>query len=507
MNGIIGMTELALATPLNPKQTSYLNIVRQSSDSLLRLLNDILDFSKVEAGKLELESISFDLRDVVGEALQIRARCASEKGIELIHRVSGDVPLAVVGDPGRLRQILVNLVGNSVKFTDQGEIIVDVGVEACSADRARLHFAVQDTGIGIPADKLGCIFESFQQADTSTTRKYGGTGLGLAICQQLVHLMNGEIWVESELGSGSVFHFTAEFDVIKAGNGCEELPTAPQLSGLRTLLVDDHRQSREAACEYLSCAGAEVTGVDNSAEALAMLHRASLAGKEYQFVLIDAAMPNEDGWALLEELRRDPALQPCRVSMLLPPVEQSERIGASDFSDVHCLPKPAKYSELIEAARLALRSMENGDVAMTERKELEPQRAMDVLLVEDGIVNQQVATGLLELIGHHVQVAGNGLEALDKIAEHTFDVVLMDLEMPEMDGLTATTEIRKRELGTGRRVPIFAMTAHAVKGFAEKCADAGMDGYVTKPIWPDDLTKALELAARLGTERPATVSA
>jgi CheY-like chemotaxis protein len=277
----------------------------------------------------------------------------------------------------------------------------------------------------------------------------------------------------------------------------------PELSGLRALVVDDNRKSLIALRDYLAAAGLEVSAADSGSEALAMLHRASLAGRGYQFVLIDADMPEQDGWALLEELRRDEALQPCTATMLLPPIQQSERIGADDFADVHCVPKPAKHSELIDAALRAAKLLQIGSDGPAEEAISPATQSLKVLLVEDGIVNQQVATGLLELLGHQSQVANNGLEALAGLEREEFDVVFMDLEMPEMDGLTAAAEIRKREQTSGARIPIIAMTAHAVKGFAEQCLAAGMDSYITKPIWPDDLKKALELATRLGSERSA----
>jgi two-component system sensor kinase len=494
MNGIIGMTELALTTSLNSQQKSYLNIVRQSADSLLRLLNDILDFSKVEAGRLELELIELDVREVVGNALQVRARDASEKGLELIHRTRGKVPHKVMGDPNRLRQIVVNLVGNAVKFTDHGEILVDVAVEQETAGRVQLHFSVRDTGIGIPADKHQCIFESFRQADSSTTRRYGGTGLGLAISAQLVQLMGGRIWVESEPGQGSTFHFTAEFDRCPGDAAPSEADTA-SLRDLRALVVDDNATQRLALGEFLADLGIKVTLAETADAALTECRSAVVHNRGFDILLVDADLATQDGWALIENVRGVPELMACPAIVLMPATVQPEWDGQRDLSNVQCLTKPAKYSELLEALIGAAGAWSDGKQSNVYGIRAEDCRPLRVLLVEDGAINREVAMGLLELKGHHVETAENGLEALAVLKNHTFDVILMDLEMPEMDGMEAAKEIRRIEAVSGGRVPIIAMTAHAVHGYREQCLAAGMDGYVTKPIWPDELFAAVWAAA------------
>ncbi|HEV3416415.1 MAG TPA: response regulator [Pirellulales bacterium] len=492
MNGIIGMTELTLTTLLNSQQKSYLNIVRQSADSLLRLLNDILDFSKVEAGRLELEQIDFDVREVVGNALQIRARDASQKGLELIQRICGEVPGQVVGDPNRLRQVIINLIGNAVKFTDQGEVVVDVSVEHQDAERIQLHFSVCDTGIGIPADKHKCIFESFRQADNSTTRRYGGTGLGLAISAQLVQLMGGRIWVESELGRGSTFHFTAEFD----RSACGETPqaaAAATLRGLRALVVVGNATQRSALGQFLTDLGMAATLADTAESAITECLAAVDESRGFDVVVVDGDLATLGDWALIEQIRSVPQLDACPAITLMPAIEHSESSAQQELSNVQFLTKPAKHSELLEAlvaasaSRDGLRTNVNGDQSDSDR----PLR---ILLVEDGAINREVALGLLELKGHQVQVAENGLEALAVLESQSFDVVLMDLEMPEMDGMEASKAIRGKEAVKGGRVPIIAMTAHAIHGYREQCLAAGMDGYVTKPIWPEELFAALDAA-------------
>jgi len=491
MNGIMGMTELALGTPLTSQQKSYLNIVRQSADSLLRLLNDILDFSKIEAGRLELERVAFDVREVVGDALQVRARSASEKGLNLVHRVRRDVPLSLVGDPGRLRQVIVNLVGNAVKFTEQGEILVDVRVDRHDEHSIILQFVVQDTGIGIPPEKQQFIFEAFRQADSSTTRRYGGTGLGLSISSQLVQLMGGRIWVESEPGRGSRFHFTAEFPA-NGDQGQPQPPAVQVLRGARILIVDHNATSCEVLGEIAADCGAEVSAVENAALALAELQRGSAFFQAYDLLIVDADLPQEDAWNLAETAAGRHNLAACPMIMLLPAVERTPAAGHLETGVVHYLTKPAKYSELIETAANAMGALRPALGDASRAPAAEPFRPLHILLVEDGLINREVAVGLLEMRGHRVETAENGLEALAILERRAFDVVLMDLEMPEMDGLTATTAIRCREAITGGRVPIFAMTAHAIKGFREQCLEAGMDGYITKPISPEALFKAIE---------------
>jgi two-component system sensor kinase len=494
MNGIIGMTELTLKTPLSSQQKSQLTIVKQSADALLDLLNDILDFSKIEAGRMELEKTSVDVRDVVGDALLLRARDAAKKGIELVHHVHGDVPQRVIGDPGRLRQVVINLVGNAIKFTDHGEIVVDVRRIDALDGRVHLHFSVQDTGIGIPADKHQCIFESFRQADSSTTRQYGGTGLGLAICSQLVELMGGKIWVESEPGQGSTFHFTASFETI--ADDKQRRATIAELRGLRVLVVDDHLRQRGALGELLADLGVEATVADSPAAALAACQNAATEGEPYQLALIDVELGEHDGWSLPSEIQKTAGHGACSAIMLVPPSDRAEHLRANELTSAACLTKPAKHAQLIEAMLGATQTVADDTHAGLAGADAEivPLR---VLLVEDGAINRQVALGFLEIEGHQVEVAENGVEALAILERHSFDVILMDLEMPEMDGVETTKAIRLKEVGTGQHVPIIAMTAHAVQGYRERCLAVGMDGFLTKPIWPEELFKTLRDAAAL----------
>ena len=503
MNGIIGMTELTLATHLTSQQKSHLGIVKQSADSLLRLLNDILDFSKIEAGRMELEKVDLDIRDVVGDALLVRARDASKKGLELSHQIHGKVPQKVLGDPGRLRQVIINLVGNAVKFTDQGEIAVEVELEERTADVVRLHVAVRDTGIGIPADKQGCIFESFRQADSSTTRQYGGTGLGLAISAQLVELMGGRIWVESEPGRGSIFHFTANFDLPHDADAAP-YGSLESLQNVRVLVVDDHPTQRLALGQALAEFGMEATVVDNAEIAIRECREAAAAQREFQVLVLDADLGNQNGWRLAEQIRGVAGFEACPVVMLVPPSGRVESSEPQDLPRVQCLTKPAKHVQLVEALMEAMRT----DEEMKENQAsqiVEDCPPLNVLLVEDGFVNREVAVGFLELQGHRVETAENGLEAVAVLEHKTFDVVLMDLEMPEMDGIQATKAIRQREAISGGHVPIIAMTAHAVQGYRERCLGAGMDGFLTKPIWPAELNAALRSVVIDGVRETAHV--
>ncbi len=490
MNGVIGMTELMLNTRLTSEQRSYLNLVKQSADSLLRLLNDILDFSKIEAGKLELEELPFPLRDVVGDAVQVLAVPAAQKGLELICRVASDVPHVTVGDPGRLRQIIVNLVGNSIKFTERGEVLVDVWVEDQTADEVELHFAVRDTGIGIPPEKQERIFDSFHQSDSSTTRRFGGTGLGLAISSQLVNMMNGSIWVESEVGRGSTFHFGALLGLPEETPKPEFAGVVPP--GISALVVDDNATSRRVCGEVLASHGMNTALCGGAEDALDALQRAAAAGKPLQLVVVDAVMPDVSGWALTEKIREDPQLSDCAVVLLFPAGQPDASARSQQLDIRHCLTKPVKDSDLMDAVcdALGLRPTRNG---ASEADTLSPDASpLRILLAEDGPVNQEVAVGLLELRGHDVKVVSNGREALLALERDKFDVVLMDIEMPGMDGLEATAAIRDRESTTEQHVPIIAMTAHAIKGFRERCAEAGMDGYISKPIQPAELYQALE---------------
>ena len=490
MNGIIGMAELLSDTPLAPEQREYLGMIQQSADSLLRLLNDILDFSKIEAGKMELESISFDLGDSVARTAQTLATRAAEKGLELACRVDPMIPEQLVGDPGRLRQIIVNLVGNAIKFTDQGEVVVEVNAQTRMEHRIILHFSVRDSGIGIPQEKQQTIFEAFTQADASTTRKFGGTGLGLAIASQLVRLMGGSIWVESEIGKGATFHFTADFGI------CEEQPATKHfqrssLSGLPVLVVDDNATNRRILEEMLKSWHLQPSVADGAVAALAEMQRAASQGQPYRLVLLDCMMPGMDGFSLAESIGGNQTLNNPTLVMISSAtrpgdVERCRRLGI-----IRHMTKPVIKSELFNTICDALDKHQGS--TSTDLCDLPKRRgpALRVLLVEDGVVNQRVATGFLQRAGHQVTVAGNGQQAIDTLAQQPFDVVLMDVQMPIMDGLEATAVIRERELAAGGHIPIIAMTAAAMKGDRERCLAGGMDAYVSKPIDPAELFKTI----------------
>ena len=492
MNGIIGMTELTLAGPLNPQQQSRLGLVKQSAAGLLRLLNDLLDFSKIEAGKMELESVPLDLRDVVGDALQIRAGDAAKKGLELVQHVASDVPRQLLGDPGRLRQVVINLVGNSVKFTERGEIEVGVAVEEQTADHVRLHFAVRDTGIGIPADKQQAIFEKFQQADSSTTRQYGGTGLGLSISAELVELMGGRIWVESTPGYGSTFHFTAQFAVSPTPDFADGERLA-QLRGRRVLIAEDNAAQRAALVAWAAEYDMPATAVDCTQAAVDACRLASESGAPFDVLLLDTELNDDDLRFLPAEIRDLPDYAGCPIVLLAPISERIAQQGLATLGNVQSLAKPAKHSELLTALVDAV-SPSTAAAPTAAGPATGDLRPLRILLVEDGFVNREVALGFLEMGHHQVIAAENGREALTALEQFSFDVVLMDVEMPEMDGLEATRIWRDREAGTGRHLPIIAMTAHAVEGYREHCLAQGMDGYVTKPIWPEELFAALQTA-------------
>ena len=494
MNGILGMTELALDTPLTPQQRDYLGTAKASAESLLSLLNDILDFSKIEAGKLDLDAVPFRPRDLVGGALKTLAVRAHEKGLELAHAVHPAVPDTVVGDAGRLRQVLVNLVGNALKFTDAGEVIVRVEPNRLDGDAIMLHFTVSDTGIGIAPEQQQRIFESFTQADSSMTRKYGGTGLGLAISSQLVGLMSGRIWVESALGRGSVFHFTARFGIAPV-TPASVAPDDVVVEGLPALIVDDNETNRRILADLLTSWRMRPTVVESGRAALAALAGAKAVGRPFPLVLLDVQMPEMDGFAVAEAIQGDPELAQAVVLILSSldragEVERCRELGIGAY-----LRKPVTQSDLLGAIKTTLGAPSlrvataTADAAANGRRSARPMR---ILLAEDSIANQKVARGFLERWGHTVAVVGNGHEALAALARERFDLVLMDAQMPLMDGLQATRAIREAEHATGDHLPIVAMTADALAGARERHLAAGMDDYVPKPVRPGELFEAVE---------------
>jgi PAS domain S-box-containing protein len=492
MNGIIGMTELALGTEMNNEQRGLLNTVKESAGTLLALINEILDFSKIEASKLKLEPIDFNLRDTIEDSVLTLALRAHQKGLELACHLPPEIPDALIGDPGRLRQVVVNLVGNAIKFTERGEVVVHGAVETLSPGDALLHFIVEDTGIGIPTDKQQIIFDAFTQADGSTTRNYGGTGLGLAICSQLVNLMGGRIWVESEPGRGSKFHFTVRFGLQK--NPPAQTATQLTLKDMPVLVVDDNATSRQILREFLVRWRLKPTLADNGPAALAELERAAAEGRPFPLVLLDAAMPQMDGFALAHEVKDKPALARAFVMMLSSAEQLEEAARCRELGISTYLTKPIRQSELLDAIVSALGQgpATQSHASPVPELVLRSARPSRILLAEDNPVNQRLAVRILEKWGHSVVVAGNGQKALEAHEQASFDLILMDVQMPEMSGLEATTEIRHREKTTGRHIPIIAMTAHAMEGDRQKCLSAGMDRYVTKPIDQKKLFEAVE---------------
>ena len=493
MNGIIGMTELALDTELSAEQRRYLETVKSSGNALLSLINDILDFSKIEAKKLDLEEIPFVLRDDLGDCIETLAFRGHAKGLEIACHVKPDVPDHLIGDPGRLRQVIVNLVGNAIKFTHAGEVVVHVGARERRDDHVVLAFSITDTGIGIPKDKQSRMFEAFEQADASTTREYGGTGLGLAISKQLVELMRGDIGVESEIGKGTTFRFTARFKL-------QPKPTADgdgqpdYLQGLRVLVVDDNETNRFILQEITNVWGMKPTAATSVDEAIAALEKAQSNGQPIQLVLTDMYMPRRDGFALIEWLRARPEHADVRVMILSSGPTAEHRARAKELHVASYLTKPVRQSTLFDAIATALGPAKLLPAARAPAPAPEPGRAvrpLQILLAEDNPVNQMTATTMFEKLGHAVVVANNGRQAIDRLNEQAFDVVFMDVQMPEMDGVAATGEIRKQEQATGKHIPIVAMTAHAMKGDKEKCLEAGMDDYVSKPIRRKDLAEVI----------------
>jgi PAS domain S-box-containing protein len=491
MNGIIGMTELALDTHLDREQRDYLEMVKESAESLLTLINDILDFSKIEAGKLTLDFTEFNLSDNLGHTVRSLAHHAHEKGLELAYEIAPEVPTALQGDPTRLRQIVVNLLGNAIKFTPQGEVVMRVEAESVTEQDAWLRFEVRDTGIGIPADKQRAIFDAFAQADGSMTRKYGGTGLGLAISRQLVELMGGRLGVESEVGRGSTFHFTVRLARQPVRRGAE--PPAVfemmDLRGLRVLVVDDNATNRRILNAMLKHWRMEPALAEGGVAGLTLMTENKKLGRSFPLVLLDAQMPDMDGFTLAEKIRHDPELATATIMMLTSAGQRGDGARCRELGISAYLIKPIRQSELLDAILMTLgkRPAGKGPALVTRHVLREARRRLRILVVEDNPVNQQLAARLLEKQGHEVALAANGREALATLAQapSEFDAVVMDVQMPELDGLKATAEIRAQEEITGRHLPIVAMTARAMKGDRERCLAAGMDGYVAKPLRPE----------------------
>jgi signal transduction histidine kinase/CheY-like chemotaxis protein len=516
MNAIMGMTELALDTHLTPEQREYLNTVRVSSESLLALINDILDFSKIEARKLELERSPFDLRDTLTDTLKALAVRAQQKGLELACDVQSDVPDRLLGDPGRLRQILLNLVGNAIKFTEEGEVVLEGGIESRGKRELVLRFAVRDTGIGIPKEQQGKVFEAFAQADSSTTRRYGGTGLGLAIASELVGLMGGKLWMESTIGVGSTFHFTARFALPQAAER-EERQMRQDFSGTRVLVVDDNATNRRILEEMLVSWNLRPTSTKDGREALAALRRAHAQGKPFSLALVDGQMPEMDGFTLTQRIKKEAKASGISILMLTSAGHPEEVARCRELGVAGHLTKPIKQSDLWDAIVTVLAEPASGGAggssSLAAASRPGPGR-LKILVAEDNPINQELARRILEKRGHTVIVASDGIEAISAVEaakENPFDLVLMDVQMPRLSGLEASLAIREKEKrpgGHGRRIPIVALTAHAMKGDKERCLEAGMDAYLSKPVQAAQLLDTVgRLAVRkVKPARPAASS-
>ncbi len=497
MNAIIGMTELVLSGKARQRQSEYLKMVMESGEALLDVINDVLDFSKVEAGKLALESEPFSLRDCLGDAMRSLAHRSRNADLEIAGDIHADVPETLIGDAGRLRQIVVNLLGNALKFTERGEVVLAVHVLARAEDEVELEFAVRDTGIGIPDAKLTRIFEAFEQVDTTLTRRFGGTGLGLAICRKLTELMHGRIWVESRLGQGSTFHFTGRFPLP---------PMEPQaahdglaVGGTRVLVVDDNQTTRRILSEMLAGWELSATSAASAWEALQLLEEALAGENPYQLLLTDVHMPDVDGLTLVESVRKNAACGDLPIVLLTSTHVQDELEKCERLRVAGHVAKPVKQSDLLEAITLALRGTVGGATTPTVSLDGCPLPRLRILLAEDSLMNQKLVLGLLGA-DHDVTVASDGRQAVSLAEQTEFDVVLMDIQMPVLDGLEATRLIRTRERTSDTHVPIVAMTAHAMKGDRERCLAAGMDYYVSKPIRAARLFETLRAAAIPGGE-------
>ena len=496
MNGIIGMTELALSTELTEEQRDYLQSVKISADSLLGLINDILDFSKIETGKLELVPMQFSLRDCIADTMTTMAIGADNKSLELVYSIPSNVPDAVIGDPGRIRQILVNLIGNAIKFTAEGEVAISAKLEEETNEEICIQFSIADTGIGIPPEKQDKIFNAFEQADGSTTREYGGTGLGLSITALLVEMMKGRIWVQSEMGKGSVFHCMVWLSRSTEPASRRIASDASSLKGIEVLVVDDNATNRRIVEESLRTWGIKVTSVDGGKAALEEMKKAEITGRPFSIVLVDYMMPGMDGFELTEKIRADPSIANATVIMLTSAGQRGDAARCLELGISAYLLKPINQQQLLKTMTGSLQKNtvnKTGSSFLTRHSIRESQRSLNILLAEDNPINQKLAVRLIQRMGHKVSIALNGRQALEAIETEKFDIILMDVQMPEMDGLEATQAIRTRESLTGRpRVPIIAITAHAMAGDRDRCLEAGMDGYVSKPLNAQELFEVIE---------------
>ncbi len=502
MNGILGLTELALDTELNREQREFIGLVRSSADSLLNVINDVLDFSKIEAGRMELDPRKFHLTSMILSTMKGLAPRAHEKGLEISFEIKEDVPPGLVGDDNRLRQVITNLVGNAVKFTAKGDVVLTIDLVAKSSDNVRLKFSVRDTGIGIERNKQKAIFEAFEQADNSMTRKYGGTGLGLAISKRLVTILGGELSVTSELGVGSTFSFTAVFGTAEV-NVENESSDRNLLAGLRVLVVDDSSVNRRILEEVLIRCRAVCLAVEDAPTAMQVLLNAAKANAPYQMLLVDGQMPGMDGFTLIEHIRQHPELVNTVIMMLTSIGQMEDSARCRSLGIAEYLVKPIEQSELI---RSMLRALSRKSAAATMKVADIPtgRRQYRVLLVEDNPVNQRLALKMLQKQGHEIELANNGVEALAIMEKKQFDIIFMDVQMPVMNGFQAVEAIRKLEAAGRPRTNIIALTAHAMKGDRERCLEAGMDDYISKPIQSKDLEMMISQHAGSGTPQPVS---
>jgi PAS domain S-box-containing protein len=506
MNAIIGMTELVLQTDIGPVQRDHLSTALASAESLLVIINEILDFSRIEAGRVQIAAEPFDLRELVGDTLKCLAIRVHDKDVELAWHVASGIPAELIGDPTHLRQVLTNLVGNAMKFTDAGEVVIGVQIDTDSDRQLRLRFSVSDTGIGIPQQKLGKIFRAFDQADTSSTRRHGGTGLGLAISSTLVEMMGGRIWVESEPGAGSTFHFSLPFQPAKTSSAAESRFGKP-LRGHRVLLVEGNATQRAILRGVLADWGASVHTASHVARALNVLQQQSRAAEPIGLILADDNLPDGDAVELARRVSDAADVARIPILAMVPVGRLSQSAQRNPYGIAALCAKPPKHSELLRAI-VATGTAEGGGPQPSPTPGRpscppEPTPRLRILLVEDSVVNQRVARALLERLGHSVDLAADGVEAIQWVEREAFDCILMDVQMPCMDGLEATREIRRREQQTGKRVPIVAMTARALKGDRELCLEAGMDDYLSKPVKSDQVSRMLRRHASFAVDRQA----
>jgi two-component system sensor histidine kinase/response regulator len=504
LNGIVGSIEIARNTQLTQEQQQYLSAIEVSSDSLLALIDDILDFSKIEAGKLDLDEVNFGLRECIAASMALLSIQSHAKGIELIYHVPPQLPEAMIGDPGRLGQILRNLVGNAVKFTTRGEIVLRVETYKEYSNTIHLHFSVTDTGVGIPVEAQEKIFDVFEQVDGSITRKHGGTGLGLAISSRLVQMMGGRIWVESEEGVGSTFHFIVQLGVRRAPELKGPVVDPTHLKDLSVLVVDDNSTARDLLAEILTSWGMRPTPAASGPDALAVMEQACRLGQAFDLLLVDEIMPETDDCRVVDSVARSPYSDSSSILILTSP-GASGRVSRRPPPEASGhVTKPVKESDLLAAMTSALHpGMEDRGPDLEKEHTFEEKLRLNILLAEDNVINRKVVVAMLKAMGHEVVVAENGREALSACEQQRFDLIFMDIQMPDMDGMTATKLIRRMEKNTGKRVPIVALTAHAMKGDREEFLACGMDAYLSKPVRSKHLSKTIR---RLLGGKPISVT-